>query len=84
MQGLQNKFDTELEVEFNLAISADEYLKYYQGDVKWVLAKSTKGLKVRFPASFLSRFITLSGINGRFKLRYLKSGKLVSLNKINQ
>ncbi len=84
MQSLQNNSNQELEVEFKLTISSSEYLKYYQGKVKWVLARSTKGLKVRFPANLLSQFVTLNGINGRFILKYLSSGKLVSLSKIGE
>lgn len=83
MQSSQTSSIHELQVEFNLSISADEYLKYYQGHVKWVLATSTRGLKVRFPANLLSQHVTLNGINGYFILKYLSNGKLVSLNKIN-
>ena len=80
---MQNSINTA-EVQslvFNLSIGPEEYLKYYSGQVKWVLATSSQGLKVRFPANLLSPHITHNGINGQFILKYLTSGKAISLNK---
>ncbi len=76
--------DTEkvLSVEFSLSISSDEYLNYYRGQVKWVVAISNKGLKVKFPANLLKPYISRNGIKARFILKYLTSGKAVSLTKI--
>lgn len=69
-------------VDFYLSISPDEYLKYYRGQVKWVLAISNKGLKVRFPANLLSQHIAREGIKGKFRLKYLSNGKVHSLVKM--
>ena len=57
-----------LSVEFNLSISGDEYLNYYRGQVKWVVAISNKGLKVKFPANLLKPYITRDGIKAQFIL----------------
>jgi hypothetical protein len=75
--------DKILSVEFSLSICSDEYLKYYRGQIKWVIAISNKGLKVKFPANLLKPYIARDGIKGRFNLQYLTSGKAVSLTKIS-
>ncbi|MBK8973187.1 MAG: DUF2835 domain-containing protein [Hahellaceae bacterium] len=54
------------EIIFDLAISAEEYLRVYRGEVRSVLATSRDGRKVQFPASILQRFVTQSGIHGSF------------------
>lgn len=77
-----NTSSKELTAEFYLTISPEEYLKYYQGEIKWVLVTSTKGLKIQFPANLLTSHVTASGIEGRFVLHYLASGKAVKLVKV--
>ncbi len=67
---------------FGLSISKEEYLNYYQGHAKWVIARAESGIKLKFPASWLSNFITHSGIHGRFALSYSEQGKLISLKQI--
>lgn len=54
--------------EFHLHISAEQYLDYYRGAVRHVVARSTSGLTVQFPASLLQRFIAPEGIHGHFVL----------------
>ena len=76
--------DEVLSVEFGLSISGDEYLKYYRGQVKWVVAISSEGLKVKFPANLLKPYITRNGIDGRFILKYLSNGKAVSLTQLSE
>ncbi|TQV81509.1 DUF2835 family protein [Aliikangiella coralliicola] len=71
-----------LKVEFNLTIPADEYIRYYRGEIKWVQVRAINGLKVRFPANLLYPHVSHNGINGRFVLEYLAGGKAVSLRKI--
>jgi hypothetical protein len=57
-----------LQFEFQLDISAQDYLHYYRGTVRQVIARSTTGAAIQFPASLLTRFVTTSGIHGRFLL----------------
>lgn len=54
--------------EFHLDISAEQYLDYYRGTVRHVIARSTAGLTVQFPAALLQRFVTPEGVHGRFVL----------------
>lgn len=80
----KDKSDSRLhKVVFELNISAQEYLQFYQGSVSSVLVNSFCGKKVQFPANRLQGYVTQSGIYGRFVLIYTNSGKVVELTKIN-
>jgi len=68
-------------VEFPLSINREEYLLYYTGQIKWVIARSTCGRRIQFPANLLATHVTHSGINGQFILSYQSNGKAVSLKK---
>lgn len=70
------------EVIFSLAISADDYLHYYQGKAKYVLANSQDGRKIKFPAGVLQQFLTHDGVSGRFRLCFDDNNKLISIEKI--
>jgi uncharacterized protein DUF2835 len=54
--------------EFHLRITADQYLDYYRGTVRHVVARCTTGQNVQFPASLLQQFVTPEGIRGHFAL----------------
>jgi len=81
MSGLDNKNDSLRAIVFDLNISREDYLSYYRGQVKWVITKSICGKKVQFPANLLTSHVTHDGIQGRFVLQYLASGKAVKLSK---
>jgi hypothetical protein len=54
--------------EFNLRITADQYLDYYRGTARSVVVRCTTGQNVQFPASLLQQFVTQEGITGLFAL----------------
>jgi hypothetical protein len=51
-----------------LHILPEDYLEYYRGPARQVVARSDDGKVVQFPASLLQRFITLDGVHGKFIL----------------
>ena len=55
-------------VRVSLGIPADEYLRIYQGSARFILATSTEGKRIRFPANILQPFVTREGIYGRFSI----------------
>ncbi len=57
------------EFGFNLYISLGEFMAYYEGAARDVLAVSDDGLTVRFPAYVLTPYLTGQGIRGEFILR---------------
>jgi hypothetical protein len=48
-------------LEFNINLSAQEYLLYYRGSVNKVVARCTDGTTIQFPA-LLKPFVTSGGI----------------------
>ncbi|MCS4502996.1 hypothetical protein KBTX_03031 [wastewater metagenome] len=65
-----------------LAISRSEWLSYYRGDARDVVARAEDGRRVRFPASVLHRHATHDGIHGRFELAYGDDGRFVALRRL--
>jgi hypothetical protein len=68
--------------EFVLSISSQQYLQYYRGSVRQVLARSTTGANIQFPAALLTPFVTSAGISGRFVLTCEESGKGAALRRV--
>ena len=54
--------------EFRLSASPQVCLDHYRGTVKQVRVHSDCGVTVQFPASLLTRFVTDTGVHGRFAL----------------
>lgn len=71
------------EIRFRLTIDADEYLRYYRGEVDSVQITSVEGKSFQFPASALQKYVDRSGVNGSFRLIYDDNNKLVSLDRIS-
>ena len=68
---------------FRLNLSREEYLLYYRGNIKWIQVNSETGLKLKFPASCLSQFVTHTGVHGRFQLSFTEQGKFISIHKLS-
>jgi len=69
-------------MRFNLDISSEKYLSYYQGAAKFVRVHTEDGRSLKFPASELQKFVTHSGVQGRFEIVFNDQHKLVSLSRI--
>lgn len=70
------------EFRFRLHIPAHEYLAYYQGAAREVLATTAEGLRVRFPADALRPFVSHGGVTGAFVLRIGADNKLQALERV--
>lgn len=68
--------------EFTLHISSEQYLDYYRGMVRSVVARSTVGETVQFPVTLLQRFVTKEGIHGQFVLTCDDNHKHAQLQRI--
>ena len=69
-------------IRFRLAISAEEYLAYYQGSAQEVVARSDDNRIVRFPASAIREFVTHDGIFGSFEITFDENNKLIGIQPI--
>ena len=70
------------EYRFRLAISADEYLAYYQGAAKQVLVTMVDGRRLQLPALNLRKFVTHEGIYGSFVLRVDAGNKIQAIERV--
>jgi len=70
------------EYVFNLAISADEYLRLYQGAARDVVARTNDGQRVRFAARYLRPFVTRQGIKGIFIIITDNRNKFIKIEQI--
>ena len=60
----------------DIVITRDEYLRWYQGTAKAILATSRDGRKVSFPAQSLQPYVTHNGIRGSFAIYFDDNNKL--------
>lgn len=70
------------ELQFQINISAAQYLKYYQGTAQSVLVKDDSGTTLRFPASLLKKFVTHDGIHGRFVMQIDNNNKCIAIQRV--
>jgi len=70
-------------IRFGLHISADEYKKYYSGEVRYVLTRTYDGWRVKFPASYLRRFVSHGGISGEFEIAYDENNRFREIRRIS-
>ena len=70
-------------IRFRLAISAEEYLAYYQGNAQVVVARSDDNKTIRFPASAIRKFVTRDGVFGSFEITFDENNKLIAIRPID-
>lgn len=70
-------------IQFQLSITADKYLAFYQGTAQDVLVRSIDNRNIRFPANTLRPFLTHNGIFGLFEIYFDHNNKLIKLEKID-
>jgi hypothetical protein len=73
---------TNLNITVDLAISADEFLRYYNGSAKLVCAIATDGRRVQFPANVLQRVVSRDGVYGRFQIEFSRDGKFLNIERL--
>ena len=71
-----------IEYEFNLSLSAEEYLQYYQGMAKSIQVESFCGKTIQFSADKMREFILKDGVHGTFVMQLDNNNKFLSVKKI--
>ena len=69
-------------IQINLAISAEEFRRYYTGRAQTVRVRSVDGRMVHFPANRLRPFLNHNGVFGRYELELNGALKLISITKL--
>jgi len=65
-----------------LNISPEKLLHYYEGAVSTIVAKTTDGRTIRFPANILRSVVQANGVRGVFELVFDENHKFVSIKRI--
>ncbi|HFD33366.1 MAG TPA: DUF2835 family protein [Gammaproteobacteria bacterium] len=69
------------EHDFVLHLSAEEYLRFYEGVAKAIQVESTSGKTIRFPANKMRQFVLADGIHGTFRMQ-LENNKIISIIRL--
>jgi hypothetical protein len=72
----------EVEYKFELHLSAEEYLQYYQGVVQSVQVRSQCGKRIQFSADKLRPFVMPDGIHGTFIVQLGAKNKFLGISRI--
>lgn len=70
-------------VILDLAISREEYMKYYQGRAVHISARARDGRMVRLPASVMRQYVSLSGLKGSFTVYFDDQGHLLQIDRLS-
>ncbi len=68
---------------FQLNISPDDWMAYYTGQAKHVVATAGDGRTVRFAAKHLQRHYARDGINGLFRMTVDHDNNFQRLEKLD-
>ena len=66
-----------------LKISSYKLMQYYEGEVDSVVAKTTDGRVIKFPANILRSVVQEDGVYGTFELVFDKNHKFVSIRRLS-
>nr|WP_271983428.1 DUF2835 domain-containing protein [Granulosicoccus sp.] len=67
---------------FTLNIPAIDYQAYYRGTSNVVVTQTEDGQRLQFPANELRKFVSHTGIQGRFEITFSRDNKLLDLRKV--
>ena len=70
------------EFKFNLQLSAENYLQYYEGVAKAIQVKSFCGKTIQFPADKVREFVLEDGVHGTFVICLDDNNKFLSVKKM--
>lgn len=66
----------------DIHISADEFLKLYEGLAKDAHVTARDGRRVQFPAHILRPFVTRAGVQGSFVIQFDAAMKFSSIQRL--
>jgi hypothetical protein len=69
-------------INVRISISAEEFLRLYEGSARDVFAISEDGRSIRFPARILQPYVLHDGIHGRFRIHFDAEHKFQSIERI--
>jgi len=68
--------------EFEMTLSAQKTQAIYEGQARYILVETERGLKLQLPAANFYRYVKADGIQGRFSVKIDAENKLIELRKV--
>ena len=68
--------------EFDMALSARKTRAIYEGQARYILVETERGLKLQLPAANFYKYVTADGIQGRFSVKVDTDNKLIEMRKV--
>ena len=68
---------------FRISLTAERFLRYYQGHARAVLVRAEDGSRIQLPASRLRPFVASDGIHGRFELEIDEDNRFVGIRRLS-
>jgi hypothetical protein len=69
------------EFEFDMALSAQKTQAIYEGQARYILVETDRGLKLQLPAVNFYKYVTADGIKGRFRVKIDADNKFIEMGK---
>lgn len=69
-------------LRFNLSISRDDYLRYYQGHASRIAVTTDNNQRLQFPAEHLRPFINHDGVYGQFEIEFSDENRFIQLHRV--
>jgi hypothetical protein len=71
-------------IRFRLNLSAEHYLRFYQGQASRVSVIAADGRRIEFPANALRPYVTRQGVVGDFQLIIDDNNRLLRLERCGE
>jgi hypothetical protein len=75
--------DNSQQLRFQLNLSYEQYLTFYQGITKTIMVKADDGRNISFPASNIQRYLTKAGIQGYFEMQLTAQHKFIAIKRLD-
>ena len=70
------------EFEFDMALTARKIQAIYEGQARYILVETDRGLKLQLPAANFYKYVTADGIQGRFSVKIDADNKILEMRKV--
>jgi len=71
-----------MNIRFQLNLSADQFLRVYQGHTKAISVQAEDGRRIQFPAQNVKQFLTHDGIFGYFEMQLTAEHKFIAIKRL--
>jgi len=68
---------------FSLRLTAEQYLRVYQGTAKRISVIANDGRRIEFPAQNIQKYLTHDGISGKFEMELTSENKFIGIKKLS-